>query len=387
MRRLKRHLEDETTAWLEEIAKKLETSDNPLLTNVPISTDAILKIAKKGSRLFLTEFQRLTPTSAGRSKKMLLLLNQYSDKLYALLITAAKKKVDRILLLRLMDTLESLRHKCKDHDGKIYASMPLTSLDRSIRVPLLRQQLGMLQESLDSSQTDQQLRLILYQEIESITRDRQLSGSRLENLSIMIGQILKTPSPDTDQVARLLLEHNFNSLRIFSYWTEHCIALLTDEGSTYQQVETILRWESELVSLPRRAEHDGPFHGQSLQKMAARLYRNLKTLYLQKLDLRTSKRAAAAQEDYQQVSINLSVAQLGLLIRLFMENGILPKHDVGKTFAHYARIYRTERTPHISADSLQKKSTDVEYATVKKIKSHLIAMVNWLNKHYGHNIQ
>jgi len=386
MRRTKRHLQSEVTAWLEEIDRKLEARGKFPQNSSPIAADVIVRIAEQGSRLFLTEFLHVVASSPIRAKKMLLLLNRHSERIYALLIATQKGRADRGLLLRLIDILENIRQRCKDHDGTMVASMTLTSRDRSLLLPLLRQQANILREVLDSSHTDLKLRSILYGEVERIIRDRQLSGRRLKNLSVMIRQLSTASFLDDQKVVRILLEHNFNSPQFFSYWTGRCLALLTDEDSPYQQVETILRWESELLSLPRTSERDGLFHGESLQKMTLRLYRKLKALSLQKLDLRTSKRAAAAQENYRQININLSVAQLGLLIRIFMEHGILPKHDVGKTFAHYARIYRTERTAQISADSLQKKSTDVEYATVKKIKSHLIAMINWLNKNYGSTV-
>src|SRR5690606_10988817 len=92
---------------------------------------------------------------------------------------------------------------------------------------------------------------------------------------------------------------------------------------------------------------------------------------------------AKLSDKTERAQVNLPVAQSGLLIRLFMEKGLLPKEEIGKTLAYYARHFSTPKTPFISAESLQKKSTEVEFSTAKKMKGHLIGMVNWLNEHYN----
>lgn len=49
-------------------------------------------------------------------------------------------------------------------------------------------------------------------------------------------------------------------------------------------------------------------------------------------------------EQMDRMQVNLSVAQFGLFIRLFMEKGLIPKEDVGKTFAYYVRYLRNPKT-------------------------------------------
>ncbi len=83
------------------------------------------------------------------------------------------------------------------------------------------------------------------------------------------------------------------------------------------------------------------------------------------------------------VRVNLPVAQFALLIRLFMERGLLMKEHVGEQFVFFATYFFTPNTSDISADSLQKKSTDVEFGTALKLKGHLIQMLNWLNENFN----
>lgn len=118
-----------------------------------------------------------------------------------------------------------------------------------------------------------------------------------------------------------------------------------------------------------------------------RVFLKEKKAYLnQRMELRRSEiEDHKLTEDNDRMEVNVPVTQLGLLVRLFIERGILPKEDVGRTFAHYARHYRTPKTSFISAESLQKKSTNIEYSTANKVKGHLIGMVNWLNEHHNTN--
>jgi hypothetical protein len=81
--------------------------------------------------------------------------------------------------------------------------------------------------------------------------------------------------------------------------------------------------------------------------------------------------------------INLPVPQFGLFIRMQIEKGLMPKEKVGDLFAFFATHFYTPNTSFISADSLQKKSTDVEFSTAQKLKGQLIGMLNWLNSNYN----
>src|SRR5690606_13604141 len=123
---------------------------------------------------------------------------------------------------------------------------------------------------------------------------------------------------------------------------------------------------------------------ESIREQIKTLFAEKKRYIRQRIELRRIEiEDAKLTEEVDRMQINLPVAQFGLFIRLFMEKGLLPKEEIGKTFAYYARHFSTPKTPFISAESLQKKSTDVEFSTAKKMKSHLIAMVNWLNEHYN----
>ena len=81
--------------------------------------------------------------------------------------------------------------------------------------------------------------------------------------------------------------------------------------------------------------------------------------------------------------MNLPVPQFGLFIRMQIEKGLLPKENVGDLFSFFAQHFYTPNTLFMSADSLQKKSTDVEFSTAQKMKGQLIGMLNWLNSNFN----
>ncbi|MEB0261964.1 MULTISPECIES: hypothetical protein [unclassified Mucilaginibacter] len=93
-------------------------------------------------------------------------------------------------------------------------------------------------------------------------------------------------------------------------------------------------------------------------------------------DLEAAKAGARFQ-------INLPVPQFGLFIRMQIEKGLLVKENIGELFGFFATHFYTANAPFISAESLQKKSTDVEFSTAQKMKGHLIGMLNWLNANYN----
>lgn len=83
------------------------------------------------------------------------------------------------------------------------------------------------------------------------------------------------------------------------------------------------------------------------------------------------------------LKVFLSVPQLSLFIRVLIEKGLLPKENIGELFNFFATHFSTPQTSFISAESLRKKSTDVEFSTAQKLKGHLIGMLNWLNENYN----
>jgi len=104
-----------------------------------------------------------------------------------------------------------------------------------------------------------------------------------------------------------------------------------------------------------------------------------KRVKLQRRFIRNNEKAKNATR----FLINLPIPQFGLFIRMQIEKGLLTKENVGELFRFFASHFYTVNASFISPESLQKKSTDVEFATAQKLKGHLIDMINWLNSNYN----
>src|SRR5690606_16196726 len=102
-------------------------------------------------------------------------------------------------------------------------------------------------------------------------------------------------------------------------------------------------------------------------------YKDKKESLNQRLDIRRSEiQDAKLLEANDKVMFNIPVAQFGLLIKLLMEVNLIPKENVGKTFSFFAKYFKTPSANFISSESLQKKSSTVEFSTARKMKTYLI---------------
>lgn len=188
----------------------------------------------------------------------------------------------------------------------------------------------------------------------------------------------------TSEVEELLYQMDFKTPYFFRYWTNRCNRLLSDEGNLHRQLEILIGMEDRLNGLTAKEKKKLLPDDASIHVQLRKFLKEKKAHINQRIRLRRMELCdAGLAESGQRILINLSVAQFGLFIRLFLEKGLLLKEDIGATFAYFAAHFRTPKTPSISSESLQKRSTDVEFATARKLKGYLIGMVNWLNEHYG----
>src|SRR5690606_14709156 len=138
--------------------------------------------------------------------------------------------------------------------------------------------------------------------------------------------------------------------------------------SLHEQLEILIGLADRINGLPARTKSRWLIGDASIRKELRIFYREKKSYVQQRIKLRRAEiQDRELSKETDRLQVNLPVAQFGLFIRLFMEKGLLQKEDVGKTFGYYAKHFRTPKTPFISAESLQKKSTDVEFSAAKKM--------------------
>jgi hypothetical protein len=85
---------------------------------------------------------------------------------------------------------------------------------------------------------------------------------------------------------------------------------------------------------------------------------------------------------FQKQSLELSVAQLACLIRLFTEENIFVSKNIKSIFQFFAAHYQTKRQAVISAGSLSKEFYSIDQHTAARVKDMLQKMVTRINRNF-----
>jgi hypothetical protein len=237
---------------------------------------------------------------------------------------------------------------------------------------------------LEISSADPELIRLLMNNLYALLRKRHFSYRDAEYMEGLCGAILQTADLDTRRLRELLFAWNFNSPEFFMYWVNGWQRQLIAVDGLHEQLETITLEQDKIntlqskarvrmlpgeVSLKADLQHFLGEKGQLVSQL----------IKLRRIVLKDNELAKSAAR----LRINLPVTQFGLFIRLQIESGLLPKENVGQVFTFFATHYSAKQALFISAESLQKKSTDVEHLTAQKMKGHLIWMINWINEHFS----
>lgn len=290
----------------------------------------------------------------------------------------------RQLYCQTLMQLEMLLEFCGKFDELLVATLPLTTYSISDTRIQLRYKLNALSDKISKSEIDAHLGNLILSGLKQLIRRRELTKSEADYANLIVNRLEELSRLSTFEVENLLYQYDFNTPEFFNYCAKGCDNLLLDRPGLHAQFEILIRLEDRMNGLPPRTKARWKTKDESIREQLRIFLKEKKAYLQQRIELRRAEiEDQRLSEEADRTLINLPVTQFGLFLRLFMEKGIIPKEDVGKTFAYYAQHFRTPKTPFISAESLQKKSTNVEYATANKIKGHLIGMVNWLNEHYS----
>ncbi|UOE52566.1 hypothetical protein MTO98_15930 [Mucilaginibacter sp. SMC90] len=254
---------------------------------------------------------------------------------------------------------------------------------RSVRIDL-KLLLTATQKHLVGHFIEQDILAVLFEGISDLINLQPLDQAHVSYLRKLMSSITARRFESAKVLMDYLIINDFNVPSFFLFCVNNWSDQLSDLDGLLEQREMILETKSHLFDLTLTKGLKFPFAKQRFYNELNNYLSEKYSLVKERLKIRTQFVAAEnARPRAKRVLINLSVAQLGLFIRLQVEKGILAKEHIGELFAFFAKHFYTPNTDIISADSLQKKSSDVEHATAVKLKGHLIAMLNWLNTHYN----
>ncbi|TYP94438.1 hypothetical protein BC792_112102 [Sphingobacterium allocomposti] len=345
----------------------------------------------KSTQQFKPYFLNIISRSKPEAKAVLLQLTIVSNTIHNYMVAMAgsrkeypfSRQVNQLYLQTLV-LLDMLLEFCGRLDKHTLSELPVTAYSiPSIRMQLKRR-LNIVRNIIAESDIEPILGELVLRGLKRLIERQGMSRSDAKYASIILEELKKLQPFTTIEVENLLYQYDFNTPAFFNYCAKCCTRVIIDTPSLHEQLEVLIGLEDRISSLPARCTSRWMAKDKSIREQIMTLLTEKKQYIQQRIELRRLEiQDTKLNDETERAQVNLPVAQFGLLIRLFMEKGLLPKEEVGKTFAYYARHFSTPKTPFISAESLQKKSTDVEFSTAKKMKGHLIGMVNWLNEHYN----
>lgn len=244
-------------------------------------------------------------------------------------------------------------------------------------------ELKKLEEHLANFKIDNELTIIFTKTVRGYIRGLGLTRRERDYLMQLMKEVTALAIIDTPILKTLLYQYNFNQPAYFMYCVNEWSRSLSQEPGLYEQMELLIMEQDRLSDM--RVNHQIGLH-RSEESLNAELSKYLHEKSQTVRELINLRRSRLQDNELAKlalrIKINMPVAQLGLFIRLQLEKGILLKDNVGKLFGFYATHFYTPQTDSISPQSLQKKSTEIEYATAQKLKAVLIGMINWLNENF-----
>lgn len=353
--------------------------------------DEFLKILEYNMVDFLSSFTEIMGGSRKRSRTLMMQLILTSNKIHAYFLNISKMKLNQEIrknvrknYIQILNTAESLLNDCEQLDIKLLHELPMTTYALFITKGNLKREIDSLKYVFSNSSISVEVGEIILSGLVNLIGKAEVKRVEVKYANLIVANFLKLDNSELEKIEDLLIQYDFNSPKLFNYFAKKCNELVLEKDSLHSQFEIIISLEDRLNSLPQMCKLRLKIEDGSIRGQLKAFYQEKKDNINQRIELRRSQiRDAKLWEDNDRMQINLSVPQLSLFIRILMEHGILSKEDIGKTFGYYAKHFRTPQTQFISAESLQKKSTDVEFSTAKKMKGHLIGMINWLNEHYN----
>ncbi|WP_185212266.1 hypothetical protein [Sphingobacterium mizutaii] len=385
-------MEGESIHWL----YKLEDSLHPSNLNAYEGYDVLLRLSidlEKEIKLFRSFVIEQLAASKKVARIYLMQLIEVSNKIYAYLTKMSslwnKSRFShhiRNIYRQVLFLLGSISEMCGRFDREIQLGLPITNYSLSnIRI-ILNQKFEVVHKNIENSIIDVQLSELLLSGLQSHIRKKEMKKSDLDYACLILDRLEYSESYSTAEMENLLYQYDFNTPAFFNYCIINCNRVLLDTPSLHEQMEILIGFEDRINGLPPRTALRWMPEDVSIREQLRVFLKEKKAYLQQRMELRRFEiEDHKLTEENERMEVNVPVTQLSVFVRLFMERGILPKEDVGRTFAYYARHYRTPKTSFISAESLQKKSTNIEYSTANKVKGHLIGMVNWLNEHHNTN--
>jgi hypothetical protein len=296
-------------------------------------------------------------------------------------ISAPKIKSIYIYALNLLETqLKEMSRVAP----KIHSKIPVTRYSLPELMMDLKAQHRIFSTRLHQLSFDENLKTILQKGLFQLVHKKEINLLNADYCRHLMKVITSADDLDAQSIRTLLILNGFNLPEFYYYCTSEYRSTLDNIPGLHEQLAMLMTELDKLKNLPRIIKIDmlpgiASIEDQLQGFLSEKKYHINEMLKLRRIILQDDMLA----KSMTRLKINMPVAQFGLFIRVQIEKGLLLKENIGELFSFFAAHFYTPQTMFISAESLRKKSTDVEFSTAQKLKAHLIAMLNWLNENYN----
>lgn len=267
---------------------------------------------------------------------------------------------------------------------KIHRKIPITRHSQPQLMMSLKEQYRIFSLRLNQMAVDEKLKTILQKGLFQLIHKKDINLLNADYCRHLMNVVTSADNLDTQSIRALLFLNGFNLPEFYYYCISEYRDALDNIPGLHEQLALLITEQDRLKTSPHVIKTNilpgvAPIDEQLLGFLSEKKHYITEMLQLRRIILQDDMLA----KSMTRLKINMPVAQFGLFIRVQIEKGLLLKENIGELFNFFAAHFYTPQTMFISAESLRKKSTDVEFSTAQKLKAHLIAMLNWLNENYN----
>lgn len=296
----------------------------------------------------------------------------------------SNKEFLRYQILRILHQIEDILGDIDNLSPRIFCGLKMSRFVTSFDKPRIRAELSAISSKLKGAGISNGLRELIMKTVGNQLWDRKITYGQIDKIRKVLNGIKFMEGINDGNIEKVLILSDLDPSEIACYLIDRSRDSLLEKDSLYDQA-------NELVKLKEEAAILSILNGKSQANEFSITAKKLESFYRSQgsnisKKIKLHRKEAIDQQNYQgnrKLQINLPVSQFGLFIRLAMQVGWFGEREVSKTFEFFSKNFSTSRTLIISPESLQKKSLDVEHSTAKKMKAHLILMINHLNQHHN----
>jgi len=276
-----------------------------------------------------------------------------------------------------------LNHMARNYAFYFDDQVKFSSSQLKSAIPAARAKVSSLQHYLTMYLIHPDLIQLISNDLNQLLRNKNYSSENHKFILVVVSSLLKVKNISMAILVTELIRHNFNTPAFYKYITERFHARLLTLGGLHKQLELIVLEKDELFRARELTEikftNQRPTIRADFLNYLNEKYEHTNTL----IEIKRHELKDRFEPDHLlRILLNTSVPQLGLFIRLLVENDIVQQAKMADLFKFFSSNFYTKNANFISAKSLQDKSTSVRLTDALKLYRFFKSSMEWLDVHF-----